>query len=84
MREAINHLEVQHGYSVPEQIANFSDPTALFLWASDPDGPFFQPALMVLKVSHVIFHIRARSLRHQLPVSDNELFNLAREQTGLC
>ncbi|MBR57384.1 MAG: TIGR04552 family protein [Myxococcales bacterium] len=80
MREAISHLEVQHGYSVPEPIANFSDPTDLFLWASEPDSPYFQPALMVLKVSHVIFHIRARSLRHQLPVSDNELFNLARER----
>jgi uncharacterized protein (TIGR04552 family) len=79
VQEAVEHLRIQHGYKVSDAVAQCLDPIQLFLWASEP-GPYFQASLSVLKVAHVIFHVRARSLRHRMQVSDRDLFDLARER----
>ena len=79
LNESVRYLSTQHGFEVPEELFDLQDPVLPFLWASQP-GPLFQASLMLLKVAHVLFHVRSRNLRHNLPVSDSELYSLASER----
>ena len=79
LKQSAEHLRLQHGFQIPPEFEELSDPLLPFLWASSP-GPLFRASLMLVKVAHVINHVDARELRHQLAISDSDLFALANER----
>jgi uncharacterized protein (TIGR04552 family) len=68
------YLENEHGYRVPDAIAQ-ATAVDLFMYASAQKGRrrdrFF--ACLLLKVMHIVHHIRARELRVRLPLSQSDL-----------
>jgi len=71
---AVRYLEDDHGYRVPEDIAR-AGAIDLLLYASEVKGRrrdrFF--ACLLLKVMHIVHHVRARELRVRLPLSQSEI-----------
>jgi uncharacterized protein (TIGR04552 family) len=68
------YLESEHNYRLPDEVAQASA-VDLFMYASAQKGRrrdrFF--ACLLLKVMHIVHHIRARELRVRLPLSQSEL-----------
>ena len=72
--EAKDYLESCHSYRLPDELMR-SAPLDLFLYASERKGRRKDRlfACLLLKVMHIIHHIRARELRYLLPLAESEL-----------
>ena len=77
--EAINYLEEHLGLRFPEDLHKPRDVRQLFLMASHLGGFRRRQILacVILKLMHVINHMEAAELRHQTPLSEADLMDLA-------
>lgn len=66
-----------------ESIASEVPWLQLPLIASGRSGAAQRQACMLLKVMHIIYHLDARELRTQLPISDNQIFSLVEESVTM-
>ena len=77
--EAVNYLEEHLGLHFPEDLRNPEDVREVFVEASKTGG--FRrrqiQACVILKLMHVINHLEAAELKHQTPLSEAELLDLA-------
>ena len=77
--EAVNYLEEHLGLHFPEDLRNPEDVREVFVEASKTGG--FRrrqiQACVILKLMHVINHLETAELKHQTPLSEAELLDLA-------
>ena len=77
--EAVNYLEEHLGLHFPADLRDPEDVRQVFLEASKVGG--FRrrqiQACVILKLMHVINHLEAAELKHQTPLSEAELLDLA-------
>ena len=77
--EAVNYLQEHLGLHFPDELKNPEDIRDVFLIASQTGG--FRrrqiQACVILKLMHVINHLEAAELKHQTPLSEADLLDLA-------
>jgi len=77
--EAVNYLEDHLGLNFPEDLRSPEDVRDVFVEASKTGG--FRrrqiQACVILKLMHVINHLETAELKHQTPLSEAELLDLA-------
>ena len=77
--ESVNYLEEHLGLHFPEDLRNPEDVRDVFVEASKTGG--FRrrqiQACVILKLMHVINHLETAELKHQTPLSEAELLDLA-------
>ncbi len=77
--ESVNYLEEHLGLHFPEDLRNPEDVRDVFMTASQTGG--FRrrqiQACVILKLMHVINHLETAELKHQTPLSEAELLDLA-------
>jgi uncharacterized protein (TIGR04552 family) len=77
--ESVNYLEEHLGLHFPEDLRNPEDVRDVFIVASETGG--FRrrqiQACVILKLMHVINHLETAELKHQTPLSEAELLDLA-------
>jgi len=77
--ESVNYLEEHLGLHFPEDLRNPDDVRDIFVEASKTGG--FRrrqiQACVILKLMHVINHLETAELKHQTPLSEAELLDLA-------
>ncbi len=77
--EAVNYLEDHLGLHFPEDLRSPEDVRDVFVEASKTGG--FRrrqiQACVILKLMHVINHLETAELKHQTPLSEAELLDLA-------
>ena len=77
--EAVNYLEDHLGLNFPEDLRSPDDVRDVFVEASNTGG--FRrrqiQACVILKLMHVINHLETAELKHQTPLSEAELLDLA-------
>ena len=77
--ESVNYLEEHLGLHFPEDLRNPEDVRDVFIAASQTGG--FRrrqiQACVILKLMHVINHLETAELKHQTPLSEAELLDLA-------
>lgn len=77
--EAVNYLEDHLGLNFPEDLRSPDDVRDVFVEASKTGG--FRrrqiQACVILKLMHVINHLETAELKHQTPLSEAELLDLA-------
>lgn len=77
--ESVNYLEEHLGLHFPEDLRNPDDVRDVFIAASQTGG--FRrrqiQACVILKLMHVINHLETAELKHQTPLSEAELLDLA-------
>ena len=72
--EAVDYLARNFSFSIPDDIAAEVPARDLFLMASRK-GRRQTWACVVLKVMHIVHHLRGRELAVRLPISDEKLFH---------
>jgi uncharacterized protein (TIGR04552 family) len=77
--EAVNYLEEHLGLQFPEDLRQPDDVRDVFVVASHTGGFRRRQILacVILKLMHVINHLEAAELKHQTPLSEAELLDLA-------
>lgn len=80
--EAVNYLEEHLGLRFPSDLQKPDDVRHIFLQASQIGGFRRRQILacVVLKLMHVINHMEAAELRHQTPLSEADLMDLAERE----
>lgn len=80
--EAINYLEEHLGLHFPPDLQKPDDVRELFVLASHIGGFRRRQILacVILKLMHVINHMEAAELRHQTPLSEADLMDLAERE----
>ncbi|MEL6341633.1 MAG: TIGR04552 family protein [Myxococcota bacterium] len=80
--EAVNYLEEHLGLRFPPDIQKPDDVRQIFLQAGQIGGFRRRQILacVVLKLMHVINHMEAAELRHQTPLSEADLMDLAERE----
>ena len=80
--EAINYLEEHLGLHFPADLQQPEDVRTLFVLASHIGGFRRRQILacVILKLMHVINHMEAAELRHQTPLSEADLMDLAERE----
>jgi len=77
--ESVNYLQEHLGLHFPEELKNPEDIREVFLLASETGG--FRrrqiQACVIMKLMHVINHLEAAELKHQTPLSEADLLDLA-------
>jgi uncharacterized protein (TIGR04552 family) len=77
--EAVNYLQEHLGLHFPQDLVDPEDIREVFVTASQTGG--FRrrqiQACVILKLMHVINHIEAAELKHQTPLSEADLLDLA-------
>jgi len=77
--EAVNYLQEHLGLHFPDDLKNPEDIAEVFLIASQTGGFRRRQILacVILKLMHVINHLEAAELKHQTPLSEADLLDLA-------
>ena len=80
--EAINYLEEHLGLEFPPDLQRPDDVREIFTLASQVGGFRRRQILacVILKLMHVINHMEAAELRHQTPLSEADLMDLAERE----
>jgi uncharacterized protein (TIGR04552 family) len=73
--EAVEYLQGNFTFRIPDEIAEHIPVRDLFLVASRKSKRQMF-ACIVLKVMHIIHHLAGRQLLHRLPISEEEVFRL--------
>ncbi len=73
--EAVEYLQRNYDFRIPDEIVEHIPVRDLFLVASRKSRRQMF-ACIVLKVMHIIHHLYGRQLLHQLPISEQEVFRL--------
>ena len=79
---AISYLEEQFQLRFPDAIKYTQDIRTIFITASHT-GSFLRDQILccvVLKLMHVLQHLEAAELRHQLPLAEADLLELAAQK----
>ena len=79
---AVTYLEDQFQLRFPDDIKFAQDLRSIFLMASQTGGFRRKQILccVVLKLMHVIQHLDAAELRHQIPLAEADLLNIAAQK----
>ena len=79
---AVTYLEDQFQLRFPDDIKYAQDLRAIFLMASQTGGFRRKQILccVVLKLMHVLQHLDAAELRHQIPLAEADLLNIAAQK----
>ncbi len=73
--DAVDYLARNFNFRIPDEIAESTPVTELFLIASRKSRRQMY-ACVVLKVMHIIHHLAGRELLYRLPISDDEVFRM--------
>lgn len=78
-QEAVTYLEEHLGLRFPDELAHPTDVRQVFLEASQTGGFRRRQILAcaILKLMHTVAHLEAAELRHQTPLSEADLLDLA-------
>ena len=79
---AVTYLEDQFQLRFPDDIKYAQDLRSIFLMASQTGGFRRKQILccVVLKLMHVLQHLDAAELRHQIPLAEADLLNIAAQK----
>ena len=77
--EAVDYLQRNFSYRIPDEVSSGMPVQDLFLLASQR-GKKQIYACVVLKAMHVIHHLTGRELAFKLPISDDEVFGFVEEK----
>ena len=80
-REAIDYLEDVLHYTVPLECQSVNEIHDLFLMARHEETKLQTFACMILKIMHIMFHIRGHEVVFNTPISEAQLFQRLNNKT---